>query len=158
MHKLGQFIESLMDAESMDRPGLVRRSGLSRQHVHDLLTNEKLSRLPAGKTIDGLHRAFPHVTREQFVLTAAVAMGIPVDAELAKPDYSKLTNEALLGILKDRLEGRQSWSGGTSAEDEVAGEVDGEVFPFPTPQQQRPAAAEDPYYGQRKQQDDDEPV
>ena len=32
-------------------------------------------------------------------------MGIPVDATLAEPDYSALSNEALLGILKERLDG-----------------------------------------------------
>lgn len=116
MHELGRFIQSLMDKEGMGRPDLVRRSGLSRQHVHQLLTLEQLTRLPAPATIDGLHKAFPHVSREAFVIQAAAAMGIPVDVEALKPDYSQLTNETLLGILKDRLDGGSGDAGNAEAE------------------------------------------
>lgn len=105
MHELGRYVQSLMDSEGMTQADLARRSGLSRQHVHSMLKAEKLTRLPAGATIDGLHKAFPHVTREAFVLRAAAAMGIPVDATLAEPDYSSLSDDALLGILKKRLDG-----------------------------------------------------
>lgn len=108
MHELGRFIQSLMDQEGMTQPDLVRRSGLSRQHVHTMLKAETLTRLPAATTIDGLHQAFPHVTRETFVLRAAAAMGIPVDATLAEPDYSQLSNDTLLGILRSRLDGGSS--------------------------------------------------
>lgn len=59
MHELGRFIQNLMDQEGMTQSDLARRAGLSRQHVHGMLKAEKLTRLPAGSTIDGLHRAFP---------------------------------------------------------------------------------------------------
>lgn len=105
MHELGRFIQNLMDQEGMTQSDLARRAGLSRQHVHGMLKAEKLTRLPAGSTIDGLHRAFPHVSRETFVLQAASAMGVPVDVNPSAPDYQSLSNEALLGILKERLDG-----------------------------------------------------
>lgn len=76
----------LLDQEGMTQSDLARRAGLSRQHVHGMLNAEKLTRLPAGSTIDGLHRAFPHVSRETFVLQAAPAMGVPVDVNPAAPD------------------------------------------------------------------------
>lgn len=121
MHELGKFIQGLMDQASMDRAELVRRSGLSRQHVSDLLTNEKLTRLPKAETFDALHRGFPGVPRNAFVLKGAEAIGIPVDP--VEVDFSKLSNETLLGILAKRLEVKEeSWDAGNTSgpEDELA--------------------------------------
>ena len=59
MHELGRFIQNLMDQEGMTQADLARRSGLSRQHIHGMLKAEKLTRLPAGTTIDGATQSLP---------------------------------------------------------------------------------------------------
>ena len=110
MHELGSLIRELMDQESMTQADLVRRSGLTPQHVSTMLKGETMSRLPEAKTFEGLCQAFPTVPPSVFVLAAAAAVGLPVETEA--PDYSQLSNEALLGILHNRLEGGQQ-DGGT---------------------------------------------
>ena len=63
MHALGRFISELMEARSMSRPALEKASGLSRQHIHQLLDERRtrLGRMVDDATIAGLGRAFPEV-------------------------------------------------------------------------------------------------
>lgn len=92
----------------MKQAALVRASGLSKQHVFQLLDGSKtrLGRMIADKTIAGLAKAFPDIGEGAFITKAAEAMGVPVDRlEAVSPSYEKLSNEALLFILKERLKG-----------------------------------------------------
>lgn len=107
MHALGQFISELMDARNMTRPDLERTSGLSRQHIHQLLDDRRtrLGRMIDNTTITGLARAFPDIGDTAFIIKAAESMGVPVD-RLATIDIDtdRLSNDALLGILARRLQ------------------------------------------------------
>lgn len=104
----------------MTPAGLVRASGLSKQHVSQLLDESKtrLGRMVADKTIAGLGRAFPEVGEVAFITKAAEAMGVPVDRlEVVSPNYDALSNDALIAILSERLKGA-SWPVTLSPEDE----------------------------------------
>lgn len=103
MHEFGRFIQALMDQESMSQADLMRRTGLSRQYIWMLLTEPELKRLPGPAKFEALGRAFPGVSPDALVLSAAAAMGIPVTGSV-EVDYSSVSNETLLGILRDRLE------------------------------------------------------
>jgi hypothetical protein len=66
----------------------------------------------ADETIAGLHRAFPEIPEGVFITKAAEALGVPVDRlETVDPDLSSLSDEALLGILAERLRERRSSDG-----------------------------------------------
>lgn len=112
MHALGAYIDSLMTARGMTRPELVRASGLSRQHVHQLLdpTRDTLGRMPEPATIEGLTRAFPESREVSFITKAAEALGVPVDrlVVVQPASFDDLPDEVLLGILAQRLAARRS--------------------------------------------------
>ncbi len=106
MHALGRFIQDLMDGRSMTRPELERASGLSRQHIHQLLDDRKtaLGRMVDDTTVAALARAFPDVGETAFIARAAESLGVPVDRlAIVDVDYDRLSDEALLGILAKRL-------------------------------------------------------
>lgn len=106
MHALGRFIQDLMDKQGMSRVELARTSGLSKQHISQMLDDSKtrLGRMVDDKTIRGLLRAFPDISEPAFVTKAAEALGVPVDRlPQVDPDYERLSNDALLGILRKRL-------------------------------------------------------
>lgn len=109
----------------MSQPELVRRSGLTRQHVHSLLKNNTLGRMPEDRTIAGLAKAFPDVGEEPFLTKAAIAIGVPVERlTVVEPDYSQLSDETLIGILRSRLErGGQRDAGTADAQKNHAGRV-----------------------------------
>ena len=111
MHAMGRFITDLMDARSMSRPDLERASGLSRQHIHQLLDDRRtsLGRMVDDATIAGLSRAFADIGETAFILKAAESMGVPVD-RLASVDVDidRLSDDALLGILAQRLKRARS--------------------------------------------------
>jgi hypothetical protein len=66
----------------------------------------------ADDTIAGLHKAFPEISEGVFITKAAEALGVPVDRlETVDPDLSSLSDEALLGILAERLRERRSSDG-----------------------------------------------
>lgn len=106
LHELARLTRELMDVEGMTQADLVRRSGLSAQHVSTMLKADRpLMRMPDVRTFEGLFRAFPSVPPSVFVLAAAAAVGLHVDTG-ARIDYRLLSDEQLLGLLKGRL-GRQ---------------------------------------------------
>lgn len=111
MHELGRFIQGLMDGRGWRQADLVRASGMNRGTVSRLLTREHLGGMVSDHTIASLHRAFPEVREEVFISKAAEALGIPVGRLTADPDISRLSDEALLGILAERLKGRRSSDG-----------------------------------------------
>lgn len=107
MHALGRFVQDLMDARNMRRPDLERASGLSRQHIHQLLDDRKtgLGRMLDDSTITALAKAFPDIGETAFIAKAAESMGVPVDRlTVVSADLDQLTDEALLGLLSKRLE------------------------------------------------------
>lgn len=106
MHALGRFITDLMEARSMSRPELERASGLSRQHIHQLLDDRRtsLGRMVDDATIAGLSRAFADIGETAFIVKAAESLGVPVDRlAVVDVDLDRLSDDALLGILARRL-------------------------------------------------------
>ncbi len=106
MHALGRFISDLMDARGMSRPDLERASGLSRQHIHQLLDDRRrsLGRMVDEATIAGLSRAFADIGETPFIVKAAESLGVPVDRlAVVDVDLDRLSDDALLGILARRL-------------------------------------------------------
>lgn len=125
MHALGRFVSDLMDARSMSRPDLERASGLSRQHIHQLLDDRRtsLGRMVDEATIAGLSRAFADVGETPFIVKAAESLGVPVDRLAAVDvDLDRLSDEALLGILARRL--KRTASARPQAVDDQADEPD----------------------------------
>nr|WP_300149844.1 helix-turn-helix transcriptional regulator [Propionicimonas sp.] len=129
MHALGRFISDLMDTRSMSRPDLERASGLSRQHIHQLLDDRKtgLGRMLDDTTIAGLSRAFPDIGEIAFIAKAAESLGVPVDRlAVIDIDLDRLSDDALLGILARRLKRASLHASGdgssTEAEDGSADE------------------------------------
>lgn len=111
MHALGRFVQDLMDARRMTRPALERASGLSRQHIHQLLDDRKtgLGRMVEESTISALATAFPDIGETAFIAKAAESLGVPVDRlSVVDTDLNQLSDEALLGILALRLERRRT--------------------------------------------------
>lgn len=104
MHELGRFIQDLMDQEGMTQAELGRRSGLSRQHISLMLGEGELKRIPDSRTLAALAAAFRGVGVEAFIMRAAAATGLPV-GEGATVDYSAISNETLIAILRERLGG-----------------------------------------------------
>lgn len=121
MHEFGKFLQSLMDSENMKPADLARRSGLSRQLVWNLLSDAEMKTIPKVETLSGLRKAFPAVPYTTWVLRAAASAGIPVEEEPIV-DYSALSNEALLGILHERLTGGSNDASAAEAQknDELA--------------------------------------
>lgn len=123
MHALGTFISDLMAARSMSRPDLEKASGLSRQHIHQLLSERRtgLGRMVDDDTIAGLLRAFPDIGESAFIVKAAESLGVPVDRlNTVSPDPQQLSDDALLGILAQRLKraGRAPLRAAESASEE----------------------------------------
>ncbi|WP_175419070.1 helix-turn-helix domain-containing protein [Acidipropionibacterium acidipropionici] len=112
MHELGRFIQDLMDGHGWRQADLARASGITPATVSRLLVKDHLGRMVADETIAGLHRAFPEIPEGVFITKAAEALGVPVDRlETVDPDLSSLSDEALLGILAERLRERRSSDG-----------------------------------------------
>jgi transcriptional regulator with XRE-family HTH domain len=112
MHELGRFIQDLMDGHGWRQADLARASGITPATVSRLLTKGHLGRMVADDTIAGLHKAFPEIPEGVFITKAAEALGVPVDRlETVDPDLSSLSDEALLGILAERLRERRSSDG-----------------------------------------------
>lgn len=123
MHALGRFISDLMDARSMSRPDLERASGLSRQHIHQLLDDRKtsLGRMVDDATIAGLSRAFADIGETAFIVKAAESLGVPVDRlATIDVDLDRISDDALLGILAQRLKRASSQPGETAGDDPSA--------------------------------------
>ncbi|MCB0910374.1 MAG: helix-turn-helix domain-containing protein [Propionibacteriaceae bacterium] len=122
MHALGRFISELMDTRGMSRPDLERASGLSRQHIHQLLDDRRtsLGRMLDDTTIAGLARAFADVGETAFITKAAESMGVPID-RLAPVDIDldRLSDEALLGILARRLRRASAQPGPAGGEEQT---------------------------------------
>jgi transcriptional regulator with XRE-family HTH domain len=107
MHPFRAYIEDQLGRNQWTQADLARQSGLSKQVVSRLLTDEReqLARLPSQETLTGLARAF-RVPLSVVVLKAAQACGVPVDVtEVAVPAAEELTTDQLLAEVRRRIEG-----------------------------------------------------
>lgn len=101
MNEFSRFIQRQMDLRGWRPADLVRRSGLSRQHVSKLLNDRRqyLGQMPSDRTIEGLAAAFEGISESDVREAAAAALGgyksgePPPDLDLQKVSLDALLNE-----------------------------------------------------------------
>lgn len=109
MHEYRRFVQAELDARGWRQAELVRRSGLSRQLVSNLLRDDRehLGNMPDPATIAGLARGFgvPEETVRAAAARAIVDYGD--DGAPLALDLSTVSTDALLQELRRRTEGGQ---------------------------------------------------
>lgn len=104
MHALRKFVQDRMDARGWRPADLVTASGINKQVVSGLLTDDRdsIDRMPSEKTIAGLCRAFS-VDRDTVLAVVGEAMGLPVARPVVVYDASHVPNDELIRELAKRL-------------------------------------------------------
>lgn len=112
MHEFRRFIEDLMALNDDMKPaGLARASGLSPQHISQILNDDRdvMKQMPEDKTIDGIAAAFPGVTKTMVRTAAVRALGVPAaDTPAMVLDLHDISVDMLLGEIRRRIEGNQN--------------------------------------------------
>lgn len=104
MHALRMFVQERMDARGWRPADLVTASGINKQVVSGLLTDDRdsIDRMPSERTIAGLCRAFS-VDRDTVLAVIGEAMGLPVTRPVVVYDASHVPNDELIRELAKRL-------------------------------------------------------
>lgn len=104
MHAYRLYVQTQMDERGWDRPELARRSGLSRQQVHRILTDDRdrLPERPDSTTVAALAKAFGGNSERVLWIVIAQAMGLPV-LEQRIGDAALLSDDELIRELQRRL-------------------------------------------------------
>lgn len=104
MHALRKFVQDQMDARNWRAADLVARSGISKQVISGLLSDDRetVDRMPTEKTIAGLCKAFS-VSRDAMLAVVGEAMGLPVARPTVIYDASRVPNDELIRELARRL-------------------------------------------------------
>jgi hypothetical protein len=103
VHEFRRFIEAEMDIRGWDRPRLQAETGLSRAHVHKLLTDkrESLGRMPDEKTLQGLAKPFGY---EKVRTAAARSLArYSDDGSSLKTELTAVATDALLKEIRRRI-------------------------------------------------------
>ncbi|MHC6176209.1 helix-turn-helix domain-containing protein [Glutamicibacter sp. X7] len=104
MHELGRYLQRKIDDRGWTVSELVRRSGLSRQTVYNLINDsrEHMDQTPQRKTVNGLARALD-VNPVEILTVSAQAIGVPVDSLPATQALSGASDQQILTELALRL-------------------------------------------------------
>lgn len=104
MHELGRYLQRKLDDRGWPVSELVRRSGLSRQTVYNLISDsrEHMDQTPQRKTVNGLAQALG-VSPIEILTVSAQAIGVPVEAIPAADALSAASNQEILAELASRL-------------------------------------------------------
>lgn len=104
MHALRKFVQDQMDARNWRATDLAARSGISKQVISGLLTDDRdtVDRMPTEKTIDGLCKAF-RIDRDVLLAVIGEAMGLPVNRPTVVYDASRVPSDELILELARRL-------------------------------------------------------
>lgn len=107
MHAFRDYIQTQMDARGWTRTDLKNRSGLSRQQLGRLLTDDRdrLPERPEADTVAALANAFT-VSIDVLWLKVAEAMGLPTH-EVRIADVELVPDEALIAEIRSRLRSRR---------------------------------------------------
>lgn len=102
MHALGRYILEQMDRQGITRSELIRRSGLSKQTIYNLLNDPRarMDQTPQRKTIEKLAGALG-VPEGDVLIASAEAIGVPVAANVAP--LASASDAQLLEELRLRL-------------------------------------------------------
>jgi transcriptional regulator with XRE-family HTH domain len=98
-----KFVTNEMSARGWSQADLSRASGLSRQHVSKMLSDDRdrITRMPEQATLDGLAKALA-VPRSVIALHSLRAYGIDVDVPYQRTVHD-LSDDELVTELKHRL-------------------------------------------------------
>lgn len=104
MHELGRYLQRKLDSHGWTVSELIRRTGLSRQTVYNLLndTREHMDQTPQRKTVNGLADALG-VSPIEILTVSAQALGVPIEALPPESALSTATNRQILTELASRL-------------------------------------------------------
>lgn len=104
MHALRKFVQDQMDARNWRAVDLVTRSGINKQVISGILTDDRdtVDRMPTEKTIAGLCKAF-RIDRDVLLAVIGEAMGIPVSRPTVVYDASRVPSDELILELARRL-------------------------------------------------------
>ncbi|UFU03475.1 helix-turn-helix transcriptional regulator [Ruania suaedae] len=104
MHAYRKFVQQQMDERGWTATELAVAGGLTKQTIHNIVTDDRdqLSQRPKQSTILGLARAF-RVDPDVVLLKVGEAMGIPVERAVVTYDASRVSDEELLRLLAHRL-------------------------------------------------------
>jgi transcriptional regulator with XRE-family HTH domain len=107
VHEYRRFVQGELDARGWKQAELVKRSGLSRQLVSKLLSDNRpyLGQMPEESTLEGIARGFSmSVERVRFAAARSLA-GYEDDGHPIATDLSHVDIDALLGEVRRRVLG-----------------------------------------------------
>lgn len=109
MHELGRYLQREMDNRGWKTSDLVRRSGLSKQTVYNLINDARqfMDQTPQRKTVNGLAEALG-VNPIEILTASAQALGVPVEGRPASAGLGGVSSEQILHELSLRLAGARS--------------------------------------------------
>ncbi|MGP5071699.1 helix-turn-helix domain-containing protein [Arthrobacter rhombi] len=109
MHELGRYLQREMDRRGWKTSDLVRRSGLSKQTVYNLIndTRQFMDQTPQRKTVNGLAEALG-VDPIEILTASAQALGVPIEGKPASAGLGGISSEQILHELSLRLAGARS--------------------------------------------------
>ncbi len=109
MHELGRYLQREMDNRGWKTSDLVRRSGLSKQTVYNLINDARqfMDQTPQRKTVNGLAEALG-VNPIEILTASAQALGVPVEGRPASAGLGGVSSEQILHELSLRLAGPRS--------------------------------------------------
>ncbi|MFK5689561.1 helix-turn-helix domain-containing protein [Ornithinimicrobium sp. LYQ92] len=104
MHALRRYLQDGLDARGWQQRDLARESGLSRQRVSQMLTDDRglLPSVPQRDTLQALARAFG-VAESTVTAVAFEAMGYDLAAVRREADLSTASTEDIVRALAQRL-------------------------------------------------------
>lgn len=104
MHELGRYLQRKLDDHGWTVSELIRRTGLSRQTVYNLIndTREHMDQTPQRKTVNGLAKALG-VSPIEILTVSAQALGVPVEALPPENSLSTASDQQILMELAARL-------------------------------------------------------
>lgn len=104
MHALRKYLQDGLDARAWQQADLVHASGLTRQRVSQMLSDDRtvLPSAPRRETLQALARAF-RVSESTVTAVAFEAMGYDLEVVRSETDLSTATDEQLVLALADRL-------------------------------------------------------
>ncbi|WP_130012168.1 helix-turn-helix domain-containing protein [Serinicoccus sediminis] len=104
MHALRRYLQDGLDARGWQPAELARRSGLTKQRVSQMLTDDRevLPQAPKRETLAAIARAFS-VSESVVTAIAFEAMGYDLDVARGEASLSTASDEQIVRALADRL-------------------------------------------------------
>ncbi len=106
MHEYRRFIQHQLDERGWDRADLVRKSGISRQLVHNILTDDRehLGQMPEASTMEALSKGLG--ISVELIRTAAARslVGYTDDGTALTIQLRDVSTDALLNEVRRRID------------------------------------------------------